>query len=87
VYLRKTDSDRVYQDYFEIAGMYAEYRVIRIWEVPVAELMQYPGLLPFAALGKTDNPDRAFGSIGLFCGSGNWTAHCASWVVMGQTYH
>jgi predicted transposase/invertase (TIGR01784 family) len=58
VYLRKTDSDRVYQDYFEIAGMYAEYRVIRIWEVPVAELMQYRGLLPFAALGKTDNPER-----------------------------
>ncbi len=59
IYLRKTDSERVDQDYFEIAGMYAEYRVIRIWEVPVAELMQYPGLLPFAALGQTDNPARA----------------------------
>jgi predicted transposase YdaD len=53
------DSDRVYQDYFEIAGIYAEYRVIRLWEVPVEELMQYPGLLPFAALGKTENPERA----------------------------
>jgi predicted transposase/invertase (TIGR01784 family) len=62
IYLRKTDSPRVHQDYFEIAGMYAEYRVIRIWEVPVEELMQYPGLLPFAALGKTDNPERALRS-------------------------
>jgi predicted transposase/invertase (TIGR01784 family) len=58
VYLRKTNSPRVYQDYFEIAGMYATYRVIRIWEVPVAELMQYPGLLPFAALGQTDDPEQ-----------------------------
>lgn len=58
VYLRKTNSDRVYQDYFEIAGMYATYRVIRIWEVPVAELMRYPGLLPFAALGQTDDPEQ-----------------------------
>jgi predicted transposase/invertase (TIGR01784 family) len=58
VYLRKTDSDLVHQNYFEIAGMYAEYEVVRIWEVPAAELMQFPGLLPFAALGKTDNPER-----------------------------
>jgi predicted transposase YdaD len=42
--------------------MYAEFKVIRIWEVPVEDLMQYPGLLPFAALGKTDNPERALRS-------------------------
>jgi predicted transposase/invertase (TIGR01784 family) len=59
IYLRKTDSPRVYQDYFEIPGMYAEYRVIRIWEVPVEELMRYPGLWPFAALGDTDSPERS----------------------------
>ncbi len=58
IYLRKTNSPRVYQNYFEIAGMYAEYEVIRIWEVPVAELMRFPGLLPFAVLGQTDNPER-----------------------------
>ncbi|MGI0495352.1 hypothetical protein ACN4EG_26535 [Alkalinema pantanalense CENA528] len=39
IYLRKIDSPLVQQNYFEIAGMYAEYNVIRIWEVPAAELM------------------------------------------------
>jgi predicted transposase/invertase (TIGR01784 family) len=62
IYLRKTDSPRVHQDYFEIPGMYAEFRVIRLWEIPVEELMQYPGLLPFAALGQTDDPERALRS-------------------------
>jgi predicted transposase/invertase (TIGR01784 family) len=58
IYLRQTSSERVYQDYFEIAGMYAEYRVIRIWEIPIEELLKYRGLLPFAALGKTDHPEQ-----------------------------
>lgn len=58
IYLRRTDSPLVYQNYFEIAGMYAEYEVVRIWEVPATTLMQYPGLLPFAALGQTDNPGQ-----------------------------
>jgi predicted transposase/invertase (TIGR01784 family) len=59
IYLRYTTSDRVHQEYFEIAGMYAEFRVIRIWEVPLEELLQYRGLLPFAALGKSDDPEKA----------------------------
>jgi predicted transposase/invertase (TIGR01784 family) len=62
IYLRKTNSPRVYQDYFEIPGMYAEFTVIRIWEVPVEDLMKYPGLLAFSALGKTDHPEQALRS-------------------------
>jgi predicted transposase/invertase (TIGR01784 family) len=56
IYLRETTSERVYQNYFEIAGMYAEYHVVRIWEVPAEELMAFPGLLPFAGLSRTSNP-------------------------------
>jgi predicted transposase/invertase (TIGR01784 family) len=56
IYLRKTESERVYQNYFEIAGMYAEFEVIRIWEVPSEDLLTYPGLLPFAALGESSDP-------------------------------
>lgn len=56
IYLRQTNSERVYQNYFEIAGMYAEHEVVRIWEVPVEELLSFPGLLPFAALGRTADP-------------------------------
>ena len=46
IYLRETRSERVFQNYFEIAGMYAEFEVIRIWDVPAEELLPYPGLLP-----------------------------------------
>jgi predicted transposase/invertase (TIGR01784 family) len=56
IYLRETNSERVYQNYFEIAGMYAEYHVIRIWEVPAEELMVFPGLLPFVGLSRTNDP-------------------------------
>lgn len=56
IYLRKTTSERVYQNYFEIAGMYAEFNVIRIWEVPAEELMAFPGLLPFVGLSRSNNP-------------------------------
>ena len=55
IYLRETKSERVFQNYFEIAGMYAEFEVIRIWEVPAHNLLQYPGLLPFAALSQSDD--------------------------------
>ncbi|NDJ17467.1 DUF4351 domain-containing protein [Myxacorys almedinensis] len=56
IYLRETNSERVYQNYFEIAGMYAEFNVIRIWEVPAEELMTFPGLLPFVGLSRSNNP-------------------------------
>lgn len=58
IYLRQTNSPRVYQDTFEIAGMRAEFEIIRIWEVPAEELLKFRGLLPFAALGKTDDPEQ-----------------------------
>ncbi|MGG6264572.1 hypothetical protein ACQ4M3_27005 [Leptolyngbya sp. AN03gr2] len=31
--------------------------VIRLWEEPDTLFLQYPGLLPFAALGQTDDPE------------------------------
>jgi predicted transposase/invertase (TIGR01784 family) len=56
IYLRETGSERVYQNYFEIAGMYAEFNVLRIWEIPAEELMPFSGLLPFVALSQTAEP-------------------------------
>jgi predicted transposase/invertase (TIGR01784 family) len=58
IYLRQTNSELVHQNFFEIAGMYAEYEVIRIWEVPASDLMRFPGLLPFAVLGQTNQPEQ-----------------------------
>jgi predicted transposase/invertase (TIGR01784 family) len=59
IYLHKTKSQKVFQNYFEIAGMYAEFEIIRIWEVPVETLMSSPGLLPFAVLGKSHNAKKS----------------------------
>jgi predicted transposase/invertase (TIGR01784 family) len=67
IYLRETRSDWVYQNYFEIPGMYAEFNVVRLWEVPAEELMMFPGLLPFVALSRNPEPvgtlRRAVGEI------------------------
>jgi predicted transposase/invertase (TIGR01784 family) len=67
IYLRETRSDWVYQNYFEIPGMYAEFNVVRLWEVPAEELMMFPGLLPFVALSLNPEPvgtlRRAVGEI------------------------
>jgi predicted transposase YdaD len=30
--------------------------VVRLWEKPVSLFLQYPGLLPFAALGQSESP-------------------------------
>jgi predicted transposase/invertase (TIGR01784 family) len=62
IYLRQTNSKKVYQDYFEISGLYAQYHVVRIWEVPAAELMAYEGLLPFVALSQTEDASASLRS-------------------------
>jgi len=58
IYLHKTKSKKVYQDFFEIAGMTAHFNVIRIWETPAETLLKYPGLMPFAVLGQTPNATK-----------------------------
>ena len=55
IYLKRTRSKKVYVTNFDIAGLRGEFQVIRIWEVPAADLLVYPGLLPFAALAKSPN--------------------------------
>jgi predicted transposase/invertase (TIGR01784 family) len=58
IYLRKTRSPMVYQTQFSVAGMTGSFQIVRLWEVPPEELMNYPGILPFAVLGQTTNPER-----------------------------
>jgi predicted transposase/invertase (TIGR01784 family) len=57
IYLRQTDSERVYQTTFVANGMRHEFQVVRLWEQPTEVFLQRPGLLPFAALSQTS--DRA----------------------------
>lgn len=58
VYLRQSQSPLVYQTTFERDGMRHEFEVIRIWEVPASRFQELPGLLPFAVLAQTSNPEE-----------------------------
>ena len=55
IYLKSTGSELVQQNVFTISGMRHEFEVIRLWEKPYSELLQFPGLLPLAVLGRTDD--------------------------------
>lgn len=53
IYLQPTGSDRVRQTSFTLERTQHEFDVICLWEQPAALFFQYPGLLPFAALGQS----------------------------------
>lgn len=58
IYLKQTSSERVYQTSFEMENTRHEFEVVRIWEQPASLFLQYPGLIPFAALGQTADAEE-----------------------------
>jgi predicted transposase/invertase (TIGR01784 family) len=56
IYLKKTSSKLARINTFELPEMQHRYNVIRLWEVPTEELLKSSGILPFAVLSKTNNP-------------------------------
>jgi predicted transposase/invertase (TIGR01784 family) len=56
VYLRPTQSERVYQTRFEISGLQSWFEVVRLWEQPSEFFLAVPGSLPFAVLSQTQDP-------------------------------
>ena len=64
IYLKSTGSELVRQNTFNISGMRHEFEVIRLWEQPTADLLQFPGLLPLAILGRTDDRTQTLREIG-----------------------
>lgn len=58
IYLKQTASERVYQTSFELENTRHEFEVVRIWEQPASLFLQYPGLIPFAALGQSANAEE-----------------------------
>jgi len=65
IYLKPTSSKLVQQNVYQTDKMRHEFDVIRLWEQPVSELIKYPGLLPLAALGKTDDREENLRQISL----------------------
>jgi predicted transposase/invertase (TIGR01784 family) len=58
IYLKQTASERVYQTSFEMENTRHEFEVVRIWEQPASLFLQYPGLIPFAALGQNSDAEE-----------------------------
>ncbi len=63
IYLKETSSELVHQNSFTISGMRHEFEVIRLWEQPTTDLLQFPGLLPLAVLGQSDNPTQTLREV------------------------
>ncbi len=57
IYLKQTASELVHQTSFTLECTRHEFNVIRLWEQPNDLFLQSPGLIPFAALGQTTNPE------------------------------
>lgn len=55
VYLKKSNSDLVYQDYFNLENTTHKFKIIRLWEQPTELFLNSPGLLPFAILTQEEN--------------------------------
>ncbi len=66
IYLKKTSSDLVQQNSFSISGMRHEFEVIRLWEQPTTDLLKFPGLLPLAVLGRSDNRIQTLRQVSSF---------------------
>ncbi len=63
IYLKQTESEWVYETVFEIPRTRHEFDVIRLWEQPVEQFLSEPGLLPFAALAKTDDREAVLREV------------------------
>lgn len=63
IYLKATTSDLVYQTNFTLERTHHEFDVIRLWEQPTSLFLQYPGLLPFATLGDTPDPEATLRQV------------------------
>jgi predicted transposase/invertase (TIGR01784 family) len=63
IYLKQTNSPLVYQTSFTMERTQHEFEVIRLWEQPASLFLQYPGLLPFAALGQSVNVEETLRQV------------------------
>jgi predicted transposase/invertase (TIGR01784 family) len=63
IYLTPSESPLVHETEFNISGLSHKFNVIRLWEQPTEIFQQYQGLLPFAALSQTDNPEETLRQV------------------------
>jgi predicted transposase/invertase (TIGR01784 family) len=65
IYLKKSNSPLVQQDYFQIDGLQCQFQIIRLWEQPQELFLNSPGLLPFAVLSDTNNRSQTLNQVAI----------------------
>lgn len=63
IYLSPSRSPLVNETTFSLKALKHNFNVIRLWEQPTAIFQQYQGLLPFATLTKTNNPEETLRQV------------------------
>jgi predicted transposase YdaD len=63
IYLTEIDSDKVHVNHFSLERTHHEFEVIRLWEQPAEVFLRYPGLIPFAVLGDTEDPEATLREV------------------------
>jgi predicted transposase/invertase (TIGR01784 family) len=63
IYLKQTNSTLVQQNTFTISGTHHEFTIIRLWEQPTQVFLRTPGLLPFAVLSSTIDPEAVLNQV------------------------
>ncbi len=63
IYLKKTGSDLVQENSFTISGMRHEFEVVRLWEQDYSDFLDFPGLLPLAVLGRSNDRTQTLREI------------------------
>jgi len=63
IYLRETSSNLVLQQEFQDDSTYHRFEVIRLWEQPVTNFLEYVGMLPFAILVGQGDKERLLQGI------------------------
>jgi predicted transposase/invertase (TIGR01784 family) len=61
--LKETSSDLVFQNRFEDERTQHEFEVIRLWEQPIANFLEFTGMLPFAILVNDGDKERLLQDI------------------------
>jgi predicted transposase/invertase (TIGR01784 family) len=63
IYLKRSTSLLVYETEFNLSNTNHKFNAIRLWEQPTEIFNQYLGLLPFAPLSDTNNPEETLKQV------------------------